>query len=576
MNKKVFSKFKMFLFLILFTNTYLFSQEENLLFTELELQWIKEHPVIRVANEENWQPFDYVENNQAKGFSIDYMNLLAQKIGIKVKHINGYTWAELIELFKDKKIDVMPVFFKNEERMNYTLFTQAYHPGRIGLFMNKRIIHIIEEDTEFTAAMLAGSGSIPLLKRKYPKVEIVTKDKIIDLLKDLEDMKVDVVVGSPPHAISYMAQKYNFDDTVLENYVELTEEEQKDNSFHIGVRNDWEILHTIIQKAMTQVTNSELLELEKKWYYSSQKKVDYTLLWQILAVIVTVLLIFIYRHILLYKHNKKLKETEKKLSDLTLQLEDKVKEEVKKNEEKTHHLIQQSKLAQTGEMISMIAHQWRQPLTAISATANGISLQVQIHDNITNEELLKEISLISQYSDHLSSTIDDFRDFYKPKKEKEITSLEGIIEKTISIIDSSYREKNIKVIRDYKCVQQIYTYPSHLSQVLLNILKNAEDILIEKQISKPEVKISTYIEDDCYILEVLDNAGGITNENLNKVFEPYFSTKMAKDGTGLGLYMSKTIVEEHCKGTLEAKNIENGALFKISIKKQYLQKDDKN
>lgn len=252
------------------------------------------------------------------------------------------------------------------------------------------------------------------------------------------------------------------------------------------------------------------------------------------------------------------------------ELEGRINEEVDKNQEKTNQLIQQSKLAQTGEMISMIAHQWRQPLTAITSTANTISLQVQLYDEISNEELLKEIELISEYSQHLSSTIDDFRNFYKPNLEKEDVNIEEVVDKTINIIHSSYDEKSIKLVKNYNCSEKLHIYPSQFSQVILNLLKNAEDVLVEKNIKDPKVIINTYKKNDSYILEINDNGGGIKEEHLNKIFDPYFSTKMKRDGTGLGLYMSKTIIEDHCNGTLEIENINGGALFRIIMKNNHL------
>jgi len=263
-------------------------------------------------------------------------------------------------------------------------------------------------------------------------------------------------------------------------------------------------------------------------------------------------------YILIISRRKKLKH----------ELEGRINEEVYKNQEKTDQLIQQSKLAQMGEMISMIAHQWRQPLTAISATANVITFQIELEGKISMEELKNEVALISEYSQHLSSTIDDFRNFYKPNKTKEFVTFEEILDKTINIIHSTYENNKIELVKNYKCLEKLHIYPSQLSQVILNILKNAEDVLVDKNIKNPRVVINTYLDDDNFVLEINDNAGGVKTEHLDEIFNPYFSTKTKKDGTGLGLYMSKTIIEEHCDGKLSIENNDSGALFTIRIKKQ--------
>ncbi len=557
----------LFIFLVS-SNIHAYDKHDNqtLKFTQEELNWIKEHPLIRAANE-YWPPFDYSEYDKPKGLSIDHMNLLAHKIGIKIKYINGYSWNELLELFKDKKVDVLPAYYKSIEREKFSLFSKPYYSGKLGILTQKNRNISIDDLAKLKVAMIKGEASIPMIKKKIPNINIIEIDTDKQMAKQLSEGKIDAIIGSPL-VLFFTAKEEQITNISLLNHVEMTQEEQSNISLHIGIRKDWPILHQIIQKAMANTTNEEFSRIEKKWIFINDvKEFDYTLIWQILGVIIAILLIIIYRQIILRKHNILLKATEKKLNDLTIELEHRVKDEIKKNQEKTNQLIQQSKLAQMGEMISMIAHQWRQPLTAITATANTISLQVHLYDKISNKELLEEVKLISEYSQHLSSTIDDFRNFYKPNKTKEYVSFAEVVDKTINIIYSSYEEKSIKLVKNYMSKEKFDTYPSQLSQVILNLLKNAEDVLLEKNKKNPKVIINTYCTEDSCILEICDNGGGIKKEYLDKVFDPYFSTKIKKDGTGLGLYMSKTIIEDHCNGKLEIENTNEGALFRISIKK---------
>ena len=262
---------------------------------------------------------------------------------------------------------------------------------------------------------------------------------------------------------------------------------------------------------------------------------------------------------------EKRKDMEKKLNILTHNLEDQVKEEVKKNEEKTKQLIQQNRLAQMGEMISMIAHQWRQPLTAISATTNNLALKMMLDKKIEKIELQNEINLISDYAQYLSLTIDDFRNFFKTDKEKVNIKLETIIDNSISIVKSSLDAYFITLTTDFKCNETVNIYSTELNQVILNLIKNAQDAFVETNINHAEIKINTYSENLNAIIEISDNAGGIPEHILDKIFDPYFSTKKSKDGTGLGLYMSKIIVNEHCGGVLSVSNGKLGARFRIEI-----------
>ncbi|RLA78603.1 MAG: sensor histidine kinase, partial [Epsilonproteobacteria bacterium] len=244
---------------------------------------------------------------------------------------------------------------------------------------------------------------------------------------------------------------------------------------------------------------------------------------------------------------------------------------ITKNRQKDQQMMHQSRLAQMGEMISMIAHQWRQPLTAISATSANINLKTKL-DKLDANTALELSDRISRYSQHLSTTIDDFRDFFKHNKEKKDTNYTEVIKGVLNIIETSIINQNITLIQNLTSTDTLHTYPNELKQVILNLIKNAEDVLVESNIPNPTITIETKDK----ILTISDNAGGVPEDIIDKIFDPYFSTKTKKNGTGLGLYMSKTIIEEHCNGKLYVSNnnIVNqdgstsyGAVFNINLEK---------
>ncbi len=254
----------------------------------------------------------------------------------------------------------------------------------------------------------------------------------------------------------------------------------------------------------------------------------------------------------------------KELNELNSTLEEKVSRSIAELREKDVIMFQQSRLAQMGEMLSMIAHQWRQPLNAISSTATALKLKAII-GKANLDVIMDATDKISLYVKHLNSTIDDFRDFFKPQKEKQKINLNILVESSLLIVNPSLDDKKIKVITELNSQNSFVSYANELKQVILNLIKNAEDVLIDKEIKEPKIFIRTYEKDDEFILEVEDNAGGIPKEIMPKIFDPYFSTKTKKDGTGLGLYMSKIIVEDHCGGKLEVENYDEGALFRVII-----------
>ena len=262
----------------------------------------------------------------------------------------------------------------------------------------------------------------------------------------------------------------------------------------------------------------------------------------------------------------------KELQDLNETLEQKVDEAVKDIHTKEQLLQQQSRLAQMGEMISMIAHQWRQPLAAINSILMVIDAAVETdkfdlsksHErNKFLEFLEKKHEAINNNVQHLSTTTDDFRNFFNPHTKKENIHVSILVEKALQIIHTSMRNNGIDIITDFKETKECELYHNEIIQVILNILKNANDALIENEIENKQVIISTYNNDTEVIIEICDNAGGIPDDIVGKIFDPYFSTKIQKNGTGLGLYMSKTIVEEHHNGKIKVKTHANGTCFEL-------------
>jgi signal transduction histidine kinase len=238
----------------------------------------------------------------------------------------------------------------------------------------------------------------------------------------------------------------------------------------------------------------------------------------------------------------------------------------KELKEKERALMQQSRLAQMGELLNMIAHQWRQTLAAISSTANSLILKTTL-DKYDKDFFTLRLENIANYSQHLSATVDDFRNFFKSHKEKREITLEEVCEDSLSIIEASIESKNIQIKRIYNANKKLSTYPSELRQVVLNLLKNAEDVLVERKVQNPRITISTANYDkNRFELVIKDNAGGISKKILDKIYDPYFTTKDEKNGSGLGLYMSKIIIQEHCNGTLKVSNDAEGAVFTVSLR----------
>jgi C4-dicarboxylate-specific signal transduction histidine kinase len=256
---------------------------------------------------------------------------------------------------------------------------------------------------------------------------------------------------------------------------------------------------------------------------------------------------------------------EKELIELNESLTIKIKKAVKENLKKEEQIQQQFHLAQMEEMIINVSHQWRQPLSVISTVASSIEIEKELNQ-LTDEELSNKINIIMSKVDYLSNTINNFNEFINIDDILEHVNLQQTIEKTLFIIDSSFKENDIKINEEFS-QKDIFVKGSglKLSQSLLSILNNARDFLSTNRSEDRQLSVKTYQKNNSAYIEIEDNAGGIKEENLKKIFDIYFTTKHQSQGTGLGLYITYYIIKNCFKGTIKAQNTEFGAKFIIKL-----------
>ncbi|MDD2896118.1 MAG: ABC transporter substrate-binding protein [Aliarcobacter sp.] len=259
-----------------------------------------------------------------------------------------------------------------------------------------------------------------------------------------------------------------------------------------------------------------------------------------------------------------LKNTQRKLKKLNINLEQKVNEEIEKNKKHQTIMFQQSKLAEMGMMLNMIAHQWRQPLNNISLIVNTIILK-QKKEQLNLESLNKFKNDFQKQINYLSNTIDDFKNFFKPKKEKEHFKIRDSILTTYSLVKPIFDKNQIQFNFNIDSQISYYGHKNEFSQVILNIINNSKDALIEKNIENKLIDIFVNQNSKDLIVTIKDNAKGVIESDLEKIFELYFSTKHSKNGTGLGLYMCKIIIQEYFYGVIIAYNKDDGLEIIIKI-----------
>lgn len=259
---------------------------------------------------------------------------------------------------------------------------------------------------------------------------------------------------------------------------------------------------------------------------------------------------------------QRVQEQTAQLIELNRTLEHRVNEEIAKNKEKQKMLFWQSRMASLGQMLANIAHQWRQPLTELSITMFNIKKSAKNSDTEKINDYYRESLGIIE---NMSKTIDDFSNFFNPNKPKEKFLLCSAIDDALLITNKLVQKQSIHIIRNYKPIE-VFGVLNELSQVIINLIQNSSEAFSANEIKNKEIKISTFPTEDVAHLVFEDNAGGVEKENIiDKIFEPYFTTKHQSNGTGLGLFMSKMIIEKSLDGTINVETLNEGLRFIIKI-----------
>jgi len=307
-------------------------------------------------------------------------------------------------------------------------------------------------------------------------------------------------------------------------------------------------VHIIIATAYSDRTNKEILDALKSNTYYIRKPFNNEEIYQLV-------------HSLSISYC-----ATKTIQQLNNDLELKIEEELKKNRQKDSLLFQQAKLAAMGEMIGNIAHQWRQPLNIISMLFQKMHRQYK-NGSLDNIAMENTVTQAMATINHMSQTIDDFRNHFEPNKEKIYYNVSSAIENIITLLEPSFNLINIKLETSIQSEIQLYGFQEDFKQVLLNLLNNAKDAIASKAISTGKIllKVTLLNDKSGVVVSIHDNGVGIDKNYINKIFEPYFTTKHKSQGTGIGLYMSKRIVEERLEGVITVSSTEEDTCFSILL-----------
>ena len=532
-----------FIFDINSLNGFTFSQEE--------MKYIGQKDNIKMCVIPNSMPYSDIKDGKAVGFVADYISLIENKIKKPIVLVPTKSWTESFAFAKDRKCDILSSAVWTKARESEFSFTKSYIDIPLVLLTKNgtSFINNLSSIKNKKVSIVEDYAILEILKNKYKDIEFITVKNIDEGLEKVLHNEVFGHIDAISTAWYKLQTKYLTQLSISAKLDEVSK-------LSIAVRSDDSILYEILQKAVLSIDDFVKDDLLNKWVSVEYKKdFDYSVLWKILFVLFIIIIAVVYKQILLRNVNNSLKEKveekTKELRQINNELEIRIKEEVEENLKKDRLLSQQQKMVSMGQMIENIAHQWRQPLSLITTGVSGIKLKKQLND-LDDVFFYETLDSILNTSKYLSNTIDDFRYFFKPQKEKEVFYLEECCRKTIDLMNPNFLNKDIQI--NYKMENiQISGYETELIQVLINILNNSKDAL---ELLKDEklIFIDIFMENKKAIIEIKDNAGGINEEIMDKIFEPYFTTKHQSQGTGIGLFMCKEIINKHMNGQLNISN----------------------
>lgn len=537
--------------------------------SEEEEGYLKQKEEIRVCVLSSMLPLSDIEHGKFIGIGADILSLMKESIKIPYKFVEAKSFEEHMQNAIDKKCDILPIAIESSKEKDLK-FTTPYHYEPLVIVTKKSENYIADFDTvldeEF--AIVKGSPFIENLKNRYPNIKLNYVDSLKEGFRDIEEGKYYGYIDN------LVSVAYAFKST-QNGHLKISERFDDRVGFSFGVRSDDEILFNIFEKLSKNIRHPVIHDFFNEWVsINYTKSVRFEHLKEVFFLVLLIVFIFFYRQRILKKKNGELEVLKDKLLELNQTLESKIIDAVGEMQKKDTYLLHKSRLAQMGEMVSMIAHQWKQPLNAISTLQIAMIMSIELEEynlsdkkkreaflNFLNDKLKK----IGLYTQNLSHIISDFSDFYRPNKYQEDTTLNDPVLQGYWLLEDTLSSENIDLCLELGSKSRVMLFKNEFVQVVLNIVNNAKEQFKEKNINGAQILIKSYDRDDVAVMEISDNAGGIDESIIDKIFDPYFSTKFDKNGTGLGLHMSKNIIEQHYKGRLYAQNIENGAKFVIEV-----------
>ncbi len=510
-------------------------------------------------------PLDGFENGKFVGAMSDIYAKIHKKTGLSFHIVTSSSRSDLKEKMDTKSCDILSIYAKASQYYSTLQATDAITTTHFTL------VSSIDKSFVNHANFLRDKLIITqfevyknYLHELYPylQIEVVpNKEEQVRMLLDNEAY----ALATLDEQADYIVDKTGYGKLKVNGFIS----KDKPILLSIGVQKESPILYSIIQKSLHSFSESELTDIFNSWRITRYQSIkDYSLVFKVLAIMTLLLLVMWYFQRKQKNFNKELEvlvaEKTRALREINEYLEETVAQKVEELIKKDEILTVQSKQAVMGEMISMIAHQWRQPLNTITLNISNLQIKQMMGTKIDDETLNKSLDEISETISYLSETIDDFKTYFHPDKKSDRVKIDDLLSKAVQFVQPRAHAAQIEIEVIAKSSFEVSVYANEIIQVLLNILNNAIDAYGDTKTQTKFITLYAQKNESSFKIEIKDGAGGIKQEIISKLFEPYFSTK-GKNGTGLGLYMSQMIIEKQFNGKLLVESKENWTRFIIEI-----------
>lgn len=504
--------------------------------TEEEKRYLRDKKLINMCVTPNWYPFESIDKyGKHVGLGSKYIEIFSKSINIPIKLVNTKNLKQSLTFAKKRSCDILSLSMASGDRREYMDFTTPYFSSNL-VIVGKQNIPFVGNIREFSNKKIGitrGNVYFPILKNKYKNLNLVQVNNLQDGLSLIENNKLDGYID----ALSVLSNYIQHDH--LGKLKVIAKLDYKCN-LSVGTRNDEPILNVIFQKAVDKLTLKNHENIKNEYVaLTIEDDRNYIFILEVLIVVIIVLFLLLTNQILLRK---------------------KIKKAIDENNKKNDILYRQTKLASLGEMIAIIAHQWRQPLAQLGFINMYLG---EVTKNEKEKEKIKEAESILEF---MSQTIDNFQSFYNKDEDKAYFFISTAIEEALFIVKANLKALEVEVNIDVDKSIKLYGNKNNISQVVLALIQNSVDLFKSKNTENPTITISLNRVKKNIILAIQDNAGGISQKPIESIFDPFVSSNVSEKSSGLGLYMTKKIIEDKFGGTIAVLNKNGGACFGIIFK----------